>query len=133
MKAAWKGVVVAVLVAAVAVVFALKPGNESSEGSAVVGVPRLVELGSDSCIPCKMMMPVLDELRKEYTGRLSVEFYDVRRDPSIGTTYGIKLIPTQVFYDASGRELFRHEGFFAKEDILAKWKEFGVDLSRATE
>ena len=43
--------------------------------------------------------------------------------------YGIDLIPTQIFYDATGKELFRHSGFFAKEDILAKWKELGVDLT----
>jgi thioredoxin 1 len=38
------------------------------------------------------------------------------------------VIPTQIFYDAAGRELFRHEGFFGKDDILAKWKELGVSL-----
>jgi thioredoxin 1 len=38
------------------------------------------------------------------------------------------VIPTQIFYDADGRDLFRHVGFFAKEDILAKWKELGVEL-----
>jgi thiol-disulfide isomerase/thioredoxin len=76
-----------------------------------------------------MMMPVLEELKKEYAGQLSVEFYDVRDNPGAATKYGIKLIPTQIFYDAAGRERFRHEGFFSKEDILAKWKEFGVNLS----
>jgi len=43
--------------------------------------------------------------------------------------YNIKLIPTQIFYDPSGKEVFRHEGFFGKADILAKWKELGVDLA----
>jgi len=40
----------------------------------------------------------------------------------------VEMIPTQIFLDASGKELFRHTGFFGKEDILAKWKELGVDL-----
>ena len=61
--------------------------------------------------------------------RLDVEFYDVWENPDAGKKYGINVIPTQIFYDAAGKELFRHEGFFAKEDILAKWKEFGVDLT----
>jgi thioredoxin 1 len=94
-------------------------------------LPRLVDLGSDSCIPCKMMMPVLDDLRKEYAGRLSVEFYDVRKDPSQAAKYGIRVIPTQIFFDAAGKELFRHEGFFGKDDILATWKACGVDLAGA--
>jgi len=93
------------------------------------GLPRLVDLGADKCIPCKMMAPILEELKKEYEGRLIVEFIDVWKNPDEAPKYGIKLIPTQIFFDASGKELFRHEGFFSREDILSKWKEFGVDLS----
>ena len=40
-------------------------------------------------------------------------------------------MPTQIFYDSSGKELFRHEGFYSKEDILGKWNELGVDLTTA--
>ncbi len=129
MSATWKAVIIVALVAAVAAVFALKQRGKGGENQITPGVPRFVDLGSDTCIPCQMMVPVLAELRREYAGRLSVEFYDVRKDPSKATQYGIKLIPTQILYDASGKELFRHEGFFAKEEILAKWKELGVDLS----
>jgi hypothetical protein len=60
---------------------------------------------------------------------MDVEFIDVWKNEGAGKKYGIKLIPTQIFYAANGKELFRHEGFFAKEDILGKWKELGVDLS----
>jgi thioredoxin 1 len=91
-------------------------------------VPRLVDLGAGKCIPCKMMAPILESLKKEYAGRLQVDFIDVWQNPDAGRQYKIGLIPTQIFYDASGKELFRHEGFFSKEDILAKWKELGVDL-----
>jgi thioredoxin 1 len=58
-----------------------------------------------------------------------VEFIDVWKNPDAGKKYGIEVIPTQLFYDANGKELFRHVGFFGKEDILGKWKELGVDLS----
>ena len=91
-------------------------------------LPRLVDLGADKCIPCKMMMPVLADLKTNYTGRLEVEFIDVWKKPEAGKAFKIKLIPTQVFYDATGKERFRHQGFFSREDILAKWKELGVDL-----
>jgi len=94
--------------------------------------PRLVDLGADKCIPCKMMAPVLTQLRSEYEGRMDVEFIDVWKNPDAGKAYKIKLIPTQIFFDASGKELFRHEGFFSKQDILAKWQELGVDLKSET-
>ncbi len=132
-------IVVALSVAVVAVIVAKHDDNPTLETSTPsdtatdpnLPLPRLVELGSDTCIPCKAMMPVLAELRADYTGALSVEFYDVKKEPALGEEYKISLIPTQIFFDASGKELYRHEGFFAKEDILAKWKELGVNLSMA--
>ncbi len=104
-------------------------GPEAARVEAPKGLPRLVDLGADKCIPCKIMAPILEELKSEYEGTLKVEFIDVWKNPDEAPKYGIKLIPTQIFYDASGKELFRHEGFFSREDILSKWKEFGVDLS----
>jgi thioredoxin 1 len=92
------------------------------------GRPLLVDLGATKCIPCKMMAPVLEELKKEYAGSLEVVFIDVWENNQAGKNFGIESIPTQIFYDATGKELFRHVGFFAKEDILQKWKEFGVNL-----
>jgi len=91
-------------------------------------LPKLVDLGADKCIPCKMMAPILKDLKTEYAGRMDVEFIDVWKNPDAGKQHKIQLIPTQIFFDASGKELFRHVGFFGKEDILAKWKELGVDL-----
>ena len=91
-------------------------------------LPKLVDLGADKCIPCKAMAPILAEMKTNYAGRMDVEFIDVWKNPDAGKKYKIKLIPTQIFFDASGKERFRHEGFFGKEDILAKWKELGVDL-----
>jgi thioredoxin 1 len=106
-------------------------GPETSKDVLSKALPRLVDLGADKCIPCKMMAPILVELKSEYDGRLIVDFIDVWKNPDEGPKYGIKLIPTQIFFDASGKELFRHEGFISKEDILAKWKEFGVELVKA--
>jgi thioredoxin 1 len=91
-------------------------------------LPRLVDLGADKCVPCKMMAPILVELRTEYAGRFAVEFIDVWKDEAKAQEYGIRVIPTQIFYDADGKELLRHEGFFAKEEILAAWREHGYDF-----
>ncbi len=95
-----------------------------------VKLPKLVDLGADKCIPCKMMAPILEELKKEYPGKLDVVFVDVWKNSGEGEKYQIRMIPTQIFYGSDGKELFRHEGFFAKADILAKWKAFGYDLAK---
>ncbi len=94
-------------------------------------LPRLVDLGADKCIPCKAMAPILADLKTNYLGQLDVEFIDVWKKPDAAKPYKIKLIPTQIFYDATGKERFRHEGFFSKEDILKKWKVLGVELKPA--
>jgi thioredoxin 1 len=107
----------------------LADAGAQENGSAAGKLPRLVDLGASKCVPCKMMAPILEDLKKECEGRLAVEFIDVWKNPDAGKEYGVRMIPTQIFYGADGKESFRHEGFFGKEDILAKWKELGVDLS----
>jgi thioredoxin 1 len=111
---------------------ATAPGG-GSEAKATPGtsakLPRMVDLGAGKCIPCKAMAPILEGLKKEYAGRMDVEFIDVWKNPNAGKAYSIEMIPTQIFFDATGKELFRHVGFYGKEDILGKWKELGVDVS----
>ena len=104
--------------------------KQVSNADAIKAVPRLVDLGADKCIPCKMMAPILEELKAEYAGRVEIEFIDVWKNPGAGREYGIRMIPTQIIFGASGKELFRHEGFFSKEDILKKFKEFGFELNK---
>ncbi len=76
-----------------------------------------MDLGADRCIPCKRMAPILVEMRRDYEGVVDVQFVDVWKDPAPGRAHGIRVIPTQIFFDRSGRERFRHEGFFGREDI----------------
>jgi len=109
---------------AVAASPALQTGNQSL---ATTKLPKLIDLGAGKCIPCKMMKPILDELKRDYANRFVTEFIDVWENPDAGKPYGIEVIPTQIFYDAMGKELFRHVGFYGKDDILGKWKELGVD------
>jgi thioredoxin 1 len=97
--------------------------------AATAKLPKLIDLGAGKCIPCKMMKPILDDLKANYADQFVTQFIDVWENPDAGKPYGIEVIPTQIFFDAEGRELFRHVGFFGKEDILAKWKELGVDAS----
>lgn len=115
---------------------ALELNSQAAEGAtstetnapAKTRLPRLVDLGADKCIPCKMMIPVLADLKTNYAGQLEVEFVDVWKNPDAGKPYKISIIPTQIFYDAKGNELFRHEGFLSRKDILARWKKLGFEL-----
>jgi len=150
MKTPLKILIVAALAVAVIGAVALKKGTtptESNSGPPPVAaggpaqglvakaapgtsakLPRLIDLGADKCIPCKAMAPILEGLKKEYAGRMDVEFIDVWKNPDAGKAYAIEMIPTQIFFDAAGKELFRHVGFYGKEDILGKWTELGVEL-----
>ncbi len=97
------------------------------------GLPKLLDLGSKSCIPCKMMAPILEELTKEYAGKFGVEFIDVgeRENAAAARAHLIQQIPTQIFFDKDGKELWRHEGFLGKAEILGKWKELGYEFGAA--
>ena len=100
----------------------------SSSAAPVPGEPivpvkdtvTMVDLGAKTCIPCKLMAPILEELKGEYNDRAAVIFIDVWEDRSQGKRFGIQSIPTQIFYDKHGNEVYRHQGFYSKKDIK-KW------------
>ncbi|NSW58101.1 MAG: thioredoxin family protein [Armatimonadetes bacterium] len=102
--------------------------DTAAEASADTGeqLPKLLELGSVGCKPCEYMAPIIDSLEKELAGKVFVKFYDVNENSAIAEQYQIMTIPTQIFLDAEGKELFRHIGVFEKEEILAKLKELGM-------
>ena len=87
----------------------------------------MVDLGANSCVPCKMMAPILQKLEKEYTGRAAIVFLDVWKDPDQAKRFGIKVIPTQVFYDKEGKEVYRHVGFMSESAIVSQLKSMGVE------
>jgi thioredoxin 1 len=143
MSKTWKLLIVAGLAAAVVIVLLAKqadkrtaaathpaasPATGSVPATRPAGLPRLVDLGGRQCKVCMEMAPILEQLAADFAGRLEVDFFDVWAAPEVGKSFGIRLIPTQIFFDAEGRELFRHEGFMSRQDILDKWKELGVDL-----
>ena len=127
----WKWAIVLTLAAAIVTVLIVRAqssGSAESPATGVTGLPRLLELGADECVPCKMMQPILAELRQEYPGRLQVDFIDVWKNPEEAQRYQIQAIPTQLFFDQDGKEIFRHLGFYPKEDILARFAELGIGL-----
>ena len=90
------------------------------------GMVTMVDIGADRCIPCKMMAPIIEEVREEYQGRAVVAFVDVWKYPERAKPFGISVIPTQIFYDATGREALRHEGFMDKDAIVKVFRRLGV-------
>ncbi len=149
MNKAWKLAVTGVVLLAVGIALALKPGEpEAGAGevpfdpsapvpvepvpesyeSSEAGVPRLVALGAGECIPCRAMAPIRAELRREYAGALEVDFYDVWKDREAGGHFGIRVIPTLIYYDAAGRELGRQQGYVPKDRILETLQRLGVRL-----
>ncbi len=87
-----------------------------------------VEIGSVRCIPCKKMQPIMKEIEEEYAGKVKVVFHDVWTEEGkpYGKQYGIRIIPTQIFLDKDGKEYFRHEGYFPKEELVKVLKQKGV-------
>lgn len=128
------GVVGALLLAVAGVLAArwtrgpAQSGRAAPVPAAARQLPRLVDLGAERCVPCKAMAPLLRQLRADYAGRLDVTFVDVWEFPQLAESYGIRMIPTQIFFGPDGRELARHQGFMAREEILAQWKALGVEL-----
>lgn len=90
------------------------------------GRVTMIDLGATECVPCKMMAPILEELKKEYAGKADIIFIDVWKDPPQARKYGIRAIPTQIFFDAEGKEVFRHTGFMDKKRIVEVLTRLGV-------
>jgi thioredoxin 1 len=92
----------------------------------VKGMVTMIDLGANSCVPCKMMAPILEKLEKEYKGKAAIVVIDVWKDPSQSKRFGIRAIPTQIFYDKEGKEVHRHVGFMSEKAIVSQLKSMGV-------
>ena len=92
----------------------------------VAGMVTMVDLGADRCVPCKMMAPIIAKVQKDYEGRAAIIFLDVWKDPGLGKKFGIRAIPTQIFYDHEGQEVYRHLGFMDEKSIVAMLQKLGV-------
>ena len=107
-----------------------KANDTPTIGEVVPGIPvkntvTLVDLGAKTCIPCKMMAPILEELKEEYKGRAEIIFIDVWDQANKGKAKAFRImsIPTQVFFDIEGKEVYRHMGFLDKKSIVTKLEE----------
>ncbi len=92
----------------------------------VKGMVTLVDLGADACIPCRMMSPILEKLEKQYKGKAAVVFIDVWKNKDQAKRFGVRIIPTQIFFDKDGTEVYRHVGFLGESDIVKQLQKMGV-------
>jgi thiol-disulfide isomerase/thioredoxin len=90
------------------------------------GKPTMVEFGAAGCVPCDMMQPILEKVKKKYPDKLNVVFVHVSENQLLGARFGIRSIPVQAFFDKDGQEVFRHTGFFAEKDVLEQLAKMGV-------
>ncbi len=104
----------------------LSTHTKTAGGVPVKGMVTMVDLGADSCIPCKMMTPIITKLEKTYRGKAAIVFIDVWKDKEQAKRFGIRAIPTQIFFDKSGKEVFRHTGFMGEADIVSQLKKMGI-------
>jgi thioredoxin 1 len=126
---ATKGMVAGVLLATMV---AMSLATGTARGAEIPDIPvkgmvTLVDLGANSCVPCKMMAPILEKLEKDYKSRAAIVVIDVWKNKDQATRFGVRAIPTQIFFDKEGKEVYRHMGFMSEKDIVAQLKKMGVD------
>jgi len=87
--------------------------------------PMVLDFGKGWCKPCKAMAPDLEALHTEMAGKVLVRFNDLEKETDLARTHKIQIMPTQVYLDPAGQEVFRHAGYASKDDMIAKMKELG--------
>ena len=105
------------------------PGSNTEEDFSKAfksGKYVLVDFGSNSCIPCRQMRPILHEIRKEHSGKAEVLVIDVYKYQNLAREHKIRMIPTLIFFDLNGKEVHRHQGFMSKKAILEQLNKMGV-------
>jgi thioredoxin 1 len=95
-------------------------GADAVQQALRLGKPTVVEFGSTSCVSCREMKPLLAQLAREHGERVAVTDLDILKERSYIARYHIRLMPTQVFYDAQGRETSRHLGKITVPEMLAR-------------
>jgi thioredoxin 1 len=114
------------------------PGSASGKSAAeeheeflkslpVKGIVTMIALGKKTCTQCKLMAPILEKLEKKYEGKAMIVFINLLKDPEQQYVYRLKALPTQVFFDSEGKEVFRHIGFMSEKDIVAQLEKMGVE------
>ena len=93
----------------------------------VKGMVTMIDLGATECIPCKLMAPIMAKMEKQYDGKAVIVFIDVWKHKEQARRFGIRAIPTQIFFNENGREVYRHVGFMSEKAIVNQLKKMGIE------
>lgn len=91
------------------------------------GMVTMIDLGATECVPCKLMAPIMEKMEKQYDGKAVIVFIDVWKHREPARRFGIRAIPTQIFFNENGKEVYRHVGFMSETAIVNQLKKMGVD------
>ena len=97
-----------------------KLNNNPVDEARSSGRVTFVQFGANGCEPCELMRPFIKELSNKYKNKKNIVFVDVTNNKILAVRYGVEMVPVQTFYDKSGKEVYRHVGFFSKEQIEKK-------------
>jgi len=100
--------------------------SEEFEKMPVKGMVTMIDLGAKKCIPCKMMAPIIEKMEKNYKEKAAIVFIDVWKNKDQAKRFGIRTIPTQIFFNKEGKEVYRHVGFMGEKAIIEQLKKMGV-------
>ncbi|MEI9475878.1 MAG: thioredoxin family protein, partial [Deltaproteobacteria bacterium] len=106
--------------------FSQSPVDRFPKDIAKSPLPKLLDFGRGKCIPCKAMAPILKELSEEYKDRVIIKVIEIDQEADLTKANRIRLIPTQIFFDAKNQEVLRHEGFMGKDDIKKVFQKMGI-------
>ncbi|MBC2693762.1 MAG: thioredoxin fold domain-containing protein [Desulfobacteraceae bacterium] len=104
--------------------------SEDFKSIPVKGMVTMLDLGAKQCLPCKMMVPILEKMEKNYKGKAAIIFIDVWKNRDQAGKFGIRAIPTQIFFNKEGKEVYRHVGFMGETAIIKQLKKMGVPKER---
>lgn len=87
------------------------------------GKPAIYEFARPSCPVCKSVEAILLEVKAQYRDQVDIRIFSMETDAHLFRRFSVTIVPTQVFLDASGREVFRNEGAFSREALMEKLRE----------
>ena len=130
-----KNIITIAIIASIALISCQKPSNpEPAAKPAVTNSAtakiKFLEIGSDKCIPCKQMKVVTENIVKKYGDELAFQYIDIYENKDVADDYKIQLIPTQIFYNPKGVEIFRHVGYFPEEKIDSLLQANGLKMKQ---
>ena len=123
-------VLVSLLVMAGAAAWSLRAPPRASAAAALAGQdlepalrtgkPTVAEFGANACASCREMKVILGELKRRHGDRYGIVAIDILEQRDYIERHRIQLMPTQVFFDASGREVGRHLGKLTLDEVVAQ-------------